>query len=85
MITGLEGMVVCKADWLFGCVRFVVAPPIVTKDGVPAETHSYDESQLIRLAVSKVAHPDRTRPEALPGPGGPQHGERAAMRQNEIR
>lgn len=44
-ITGLQGIAICRSDWLYGCVRIGVQPKEV-KDGKPVETTYIDEDQL---------------------------------------
>ena len=45
MITGLEGVVTCRAEYLHGCVR-VLIQPFGTKDGQPFESTYTDEPQV---------------------------------------
>lgn len=47
-ITGLEGVVVARHDYLYGCVRITIQPR-EHKDGKPAETVTFDEQQCIAL------------------------------------
>jgi len=44
-ITGFRGVAVCRSEWLHGCERLVVQPPI-SKDGKLPETGVFDEPQL---------------------------------------
>lgn len=50
-ITGLEGIVVCRAEWLYGCVRITVQPQEV-KDGKPVDMYTFDEPQAVVLEAS---------------------------------
>lgn len=59
-ITGLTGIVVCKAEWLYGCIRYVVQPQEL-KDGKPVDNCSFDEDQL------KVIEPERPAKSSLRG------------------
>lgn len=44
-ITGFQGIVVCRAEWLNGCVRATVQPKSL-HEGKPVETSSFDVEQL---------------------------------------
>lgn len=44
-VTGLTGIVVCRSEWLHGCVRIVVQPQEL-KDGKPVESSVFDEPSL---------------------------------------
>lgn len=45
VVTGFEGIVTGRADYLTGCSQFVLAPR-VAKDGTFKEGHWFDESRL---------------------------------------
>ncbi len=47
-ITGLQGLVTGRTDWLYGCVRFVIQPTAL-KDGAVQDASTFDEPQLIIL------------------------------------
>lgn len=51
-ITGFSGVVVCRSEWMFGCVRITVQPREL-KDGKPVDYVSFDEDQLEVLSASK--------------------------------
>ena len=44
-LTGFEGIVVCRAQWLNNCSTYSVKPRQL-KDGIPQESFSFDEPQL---------------------------------------
>lgn len=44
-VSGLEGIVVCRAEYLYGCVRYDVQVPIGADGKVP-EPYFIDEKQL---------------------------------------
>lgn len=74
-ITGFEGVVVCRYQWLHGCVRFSLQPREL-KDGKPVDPMTFDEPQLERVETKVAAATSRTggpRPEptrrAEPGRG----------------
>jgi hypothetical protein len=45
LITGIEGIVTARTEWLNQCNRYVVQPQ-ETKDGKPVESSSFDEMDL---------------------------------------
>lgn len=44
-ITGFEGIVVARTEWLNKCVRLTIQPREL-KDGKPVENHTFDEEQV---------------------------------------
>jgi hypothetical protein len=46
IITGLEGIAICRLVYLNGCERYEVQPRGVTKDGVVKESKWFDLQQL---------------------------------------
>jgi hypothetical protein len=59
-ITGFEGIVIARTDWLYNCVRFVIQPSALNKDGKPIESESFDEDQL-ELVVPEAAVEKQTK------------------------
>lgn len=55
LITGFEGIVVARCEWLYGCVRLTVQPEKL-KDGKQLETATFDEPQLKVMKVGVVEH-----------------------------
>lgn len=45
LITGYEGVVIGRTEWLNGCVRYVVQSQKL-KDGIPLQEHNFDEQQI---------------------------------------
>jgi hypothetical protein len=45
-VTGFEGIIVAKTDWLYGCTRCTVQPGFLDKDGKTIEAQGFDELQL---------------------------------------
>lgn len=45
-VTGFEGIVVCRSEWLQGCVRLSVQPEKLDKEGKVKESVTFDELQL---------------------------------------
>lgn len=61
-VTGFEGIIVAKVNYLFGCAQYGVAPKAT--DGKVNDTHYFDEGriEIISLgiepaAVQVVGHP----------------------------
>lgn len=54
-ITGIKGIVVCRIDWLYGCVRLGVQRP-VQKDGKVPDIDYLDEPQ-VRIIAGKSIKP----------------------------
>lgn len=44
-VTGFSGTVVCRSEWLNGCARIIIQPPI-DKDGKIPCSECIDENQL---------------------------------------
>lgn len=53
-LTGLEGIVVARTEWLNGCARITIQPPGV-KDGKPFEVSTVDEENCEYISQS-AAH-----------------------------
>jgi hypothetical protein len=69
-ISGLTGIVVCRTEWLHGCIRLGVQPKEV-KDGKPVDASYFDELQLELVKDEGVVN----KPQA----GGPRDNEHKAM------
>jgi hypothetical protein len=54
-VTGFEGIAVAKTEWLHGCVRFVVQPQSLDKDGKVQVAETFDEPQLKIIKAAAVA------------------------------
>lgn len=52
-LTDLEGTVVGRCEWLYGCVRVIIQPK-GSKDGKPHETFWVDEPQVEVVKVKAV-------------------------------
>ena len=53
LVTGCEGIVICRTEYLNGCIRVGVTPSTL-KDGVPHETLYFDEPQLEIVESEKI-------------------------------
>lgn len=52
-VTGLEGIVMCRAEWLYDCVRIIVQPQTL-HDGRPVENVQFDEGQLEVVSSGEI-------------------------------
>lgn len=52
-VSGFKGIAVCKHDYLNGCSRFSIQPP-VDKDGKLPDTATFDEPQLELVEKEKA-------------------------------
>ena len=74
-ISGADGIVVCRSQWQYGCIRLSVQPETV-KDGKPADVFVIDEAQArlvraqavpdVREPAAQAAQPAGSRPDAAP-------------------
>lgn len=53
-VTGYQGVVMCRTDWLHGCTRYGLQPTKLDKDGKPQDTIMFDEPQLVLVKAKKV-------------------------------
>ena len=63
-ITGMEGVVVARTEWLNGCVRLALQP-LDLKDGVPQDQYWIDEPQV---EVVKDTPTSKVKPSGGPRP-----------------
>ena len=64
-ITGFEGIVVAKAEYLDGCIRYQVQPQQLP-DGKSIDTEWIDEQRLTDKSKAKVGGPQDRPPERHP-------------------
>lgn len=72
-ISGNEGVVVARTEWLHGCVRLTIQPE-GTKDGCPFDAFVVDEPQVEVVdrrapPAPKPRHGDRADAGRAPDPG----------------
>lgn len=53
-VTGFEGIVIGRTEYLNGCIRFGIQPQKVTREGKVADSEWFDEKQLIVTADEAV-------------------------------
>lgn len=70
IVTGFTGIAVARTQWLHGCDRIAIQPP-VGKDGKPVDNAAFDIMQIEVLKSAKVAKTAKKT-------GGPQN-EKAAL------
>lgn len=58
-ITKLEGIVISRTEWLFGCVRLGIQPE-GCKDGKPLDAWTFDEAQCELMTAGAVKGYDAT-------------------------
>ncbi len=74
-VTGFTGIVVVRADHIFGCVRIGIKPPGLDKDGRLQESEFFDEAALevVSEGITAQIAPKPPVQEKVAGkpPGGP--------------
>lgn len=60
-ITGLTGIVICRAEWQHGCVRMTIQPR-EHKDGKPADPFVIDEAGCELIEAQAVASHQEDEP-----------------------
>lgn len=68
IVTGFKGAIIARSEFLNGCIRYIVAPTKLDKDGSPIKEEHFDEAQLVphtgkKIVVQRQPIHDR--------PGGP--------------
>lgn len=66
MITGFQGVLIARTEWLRGCVRLTIQPREL-KDGKPIESESFDEQQVELVEPKEKPMSEQSRAES----GGP--------------
>jgi len=69
-VTGFCGTVTARAEYLSGCVQFMVEPSKVGQDGKPITEVWFDEQRLVVARSRKPAQPIEEKPTEYRG--GPQ-------------
>lgn len=67
-LTGFTGVMVAETRWLNGCVRIVLHPTKLSKDGQPGLDHTFDANQC---EVVKAEFFKTSEAENVKRPGGP--------------
>lgn len=74
-ITGFEGVVTARTEWLYGCVRVTVQPEKM-KDGKTLESQNFDEPQMKILKRGAIQHMQPQQPRTY----GPRDDAKALQR-----
>lgn len=61
VVTGFTGIADCRMEWMNGCVRFSVQPPVKKGSAFVPESKSFDQEQLEVLVDMPIALPRRRR------------------------
>lgn len=71
-VTGLQGVAVCRTEYLTGCTRVGVQPKGTQKDGRPFDS-TYIDEPMLDIVDSSVIQPTGplTLDEGRGDPGGP--------------
>jgi len=77
-VSGFQGVVVARTEWLNGCVRLTLQPRKVSPLGKVYESETFDEHQL-QVVKGDVVPSAATR--AVSRTGGPQN-DKVALRRN---
>lgn len=77
-ITGFEGVVFCRVEYLFGCVRFSLQPQAL-HEGKPIPSETFDEEQLVW--VRSTLEPKSDRGDRIPAVATGGHRPEPAARQ----
>ena len=72
-ITGFQGIVIARSQYLTGCNRYSLQKQKLNKDGKPEDWQAFDEDMLIHVGPGINAEKDRKR-------GGPPQLEAQGMR-----
>lgn len=53
-ISGFQGIVTARIDYITGCARYIVQPQTLGKDGEPHKSSTFDENTLELVQAGKV-------------------------------
>lgn len=67
VLTGFEGVVVAKSEWLNGCMRMTIQPRGL-KDGKPIAPEGFDIEQLELVEKADVEMPTKKAGGPMPDP-----------------
>lgn len=74
-VTGFQGIAVARTNWMHGCDRIVIQPP-VKEDGKHPDHCSFDEPSVVCVKKEKV------KPDTRKKKTGGDKDDRAAMSKN---
>lgn len=67
-ITGFDGVVIARTEWLNGCIRLTIQPEKIGEDGKPIEACTFDSNQIELLQQKVAARPERATEGPFPSP-----------------
>lgn len=67
-VTGLEGIVIARTEWLYGCTRITIQPE-KRNDGTHVDSITIDEPQGIVLNPNTEFTKEKVTEETPPGEG----------------
>lgn len=75
-ISGFQGIVTARIDYITGCARYIVQPQTLGKEGEPHKSSTFDENTLELVQAGKVQIGNARKAQAEPGEkkGGPIDG-----------
>jgi hypothetical protein len=78
VVTGFQGVVTARVEWLTGCNQYRLQPQGLTADGKIKEADQFDENRVeqvsdgITLPGTNANNPDKSIKDVKTGTGGPQ-------------
>lgn len=72
-ITGFEGVVIAKTEWLYGCIRIGIQSRSISKEGTIPEAQWIDiaQAEIITKNYAKIENPSETDIGSIPPGGSP--------------
>jgi len=61
IITGFKGIIIGRAEHLYGCNTYGITPQNLTKEGGRKETDWFDEDRIQPISLSKKITPKKIR------------------------
>ncbi len=61
-ISGFEGIVTGRAEYLYGCVRVLIEPEGLTENGSPQEAQWFDEQRVDGESKAEAGGPQKDAP-----------------------
>ncbi len=77
VLSGFEGVIICKLEWLTGCDQIGLRPTALDKDGKPHDAQYFDITRIkvtgsVTKELQKVAEGKLQSSDEKPVKGGPQ-------------
>ncbi len=85
LMTGMQGIIAARVEFLDGCRRYLVQVPKPTKDGDAGPERNVDEGLLVLIKASKVTVENKMPAVGYqPVPGGPKDSDRVATGRGRV-